>query len=253
MLNNLKVYGVTGLPGSGKSIISRVAKKENIHTISMGDIIRKEAECTNTTTGQAAINLRKRYGNNVVADHCVKHIQNHAKNNRYKKKTKVKKIHNHANKNKPPRKYKKIEQDIYIIEGIRSPYEVKYFKKYFKNFKVIAIHSNPESRFNRLKRRKRSDDSSDYKQFLERDRRELKFGIGNVIALADYMLINEGPIQVFKNNVRALIMNEIKPKTSTPHTSRNKIKVKQNRKFRKGRKQYKKYDPHKRSTKPNRR
>ena len=245
----MKVYGVTGLPGSGKSIISRIAKKENIHTISMGDVIRKEAELNNCSTAQAAVNLRKKYGNNVVADRCVKHIQNNAKNHRFKKKTQVKKIQN-KNKNKAPRKYKKIEQDVYIIEGIRSPYEVKYFKKFFKNFKVIAIHSNPESRFNRLKRRKRSDDSTDFKKFQERDRRELKFGIGNVISLADYMLINEGPIQIFKNNVRALITNEIKPKK---HKSRNKNKIKQNRKFKKGRKQYQKYDPRKHHSKTNRR
>ena len=95
----MKVYGVTGLPGSGKSIISRIAKKENIHTISMGDVIRKEAELNNCSTAQAAVNLRKKYGNNVVADRCVKHIQNHAKNHRFKKKAQVKKIHN-KNKNK---------------------------------------------------------------------------------------------------------------------------------------------------------
>ena len=40
----MKVFGVTGLPGSGKSIISRIAKKEGIYTISMGDVIREEAE-----------------------------------------------------------------------------------------------------------------------------------------------------------------------------------------------------------------
>ena len=244
----MKVYGITGLPGSGKSIISRIAKKENIYTISMGDVIRKEAELRNCSPGTAAVNLRKKYGNNVVADRCVKHIQTHAKNSRYRKKTQVKKIHN-KNKNKAPRKYKKIEQDVYMIEGIRSPQEVKYFKKFFKNFKVIAIHSNPEARFNRLKRRKRSDHSAAYKDFLERDRRELKFGIGEVIALADYMLINEGPIQVFKNNVRALIVNEIKPKNQQQRKikpkgkGKPKGKAKQNRKPKKGRKQYKKYEP----------
>ncbi|WP_069592826.1 AAA family ATPase [Methanosphaera sp. WGK6] len=252
----MKVYGVTGLPGSGKSIISRIAKKEGIHTISMGDVIREEAEKNNCTTGAAAINLRKKYGNNVVADRCVKKILNHSKN-RNNKKTTVKKIyktHNNHNKNKPvPTKFRKIEQDIYIIEGIRSSYEVKYFKRYFKNFKIIAIHSNQESRFNRLKRRKRSDDSDDYKTFLERDRRELKFGIGNVISLADYMLINEGPIQIFKNSVRALIINEIKPKNNfrKSNKSKNKSKGKSNRRPKQSKKQYKKYNNRKKSNRSN--
>ncbi len=238
----MKVYGVTGLPGSGKSIISRIAKKDGIHSISMGDVIRKEAEKQNCTTGEAAVNLRKKYGNNVVADRCIQEIYKHSRK-RNKKKTPVKKMHKSNNRYAPPKKYKKIEQDIYIIEGIRSPQEVQYFRKRFKNFKIIAIHSNPEERFNRLIRRKRSDDSPDYKVFLERDRRELDFGIGEVIALADYMLINEGHIQKFKTSVRVLIQNEIKPRTHyNPNPGKNKNKTKLNRRPNKGRKQYIKYD-----------
>lgn len=238
----LKVFGVTGLPGSGKSIISRIAEKEGIYTVSMGDVIRKEAEKQNCTTGEAAVNLRKRYGNNVVADRCIQEIFNHSRN-RHNNKHMVKKIYKNNNKHQQPKKYKKIEQDVYIIEGIRSPYEVQYFRKRFKNFKIIAIHSNPKERFNRLIRRKRSDDSTDFKVFRERDERELKFGIGNVIAQADYMLINEGHIQKFKNSVRVLIQNEIKPKRNIKKPS-NKIKnkVKPNRKPNQGRKQYSKYN-----------
>jgi dephospho-CoA kinase len=253
----LKVFGVTGLPGSGKSIISRIAKKEGIYTISMGDVIREEAERRNITTGKAAVILRKKYGNNVVASRCVTKIKNHSKN-RHNKRATVKKMYNsRTNHNKhPPKKYKKIEQDIYLIEGIRSPYEVAYFKKQFNNFKVIAIHSSPNERFNRLKRRKRNDDSPDYNKFVERDQRELNFGIGKVIALADYMLINEGPIPNFKNNVRALITNEIKPKRKNinrKRKSKNKNKSKQNRKYQKGKKQYNKHNNRKNHNKQNRR
>lgn len=241
-VNNLRVFGITGLPGSGKSIISRIAKKEGIHTISMGDVVRKEAEKNNCTTGEAAVNLRKKHGNNVVADRCVKEIYHHSKNRNNKNYT-VKKIYKNNSQHFPPKKFKKIEQDVYIIEGIRSPSEVRYFRKNFKNFKVIAVHSKPQERFNRLIRRKRIDDSTDFKVFLERDRRELKFGIGNVIALADYMLINEGHIQYFKSNVRKLIKNEIKPrKNINKYPNKNNNKNKQNRKFKQGRKQYKKYD-----------
>lgn len=238
----MKVYGVTGLPGSGKSIISKLAKKEGIHTISMGDVIRKEAEKNNCTTREVAINLRKRYGNNVVADRCVKEIFSHSRKRNNKPAT-VKKMYDSKTKHNPPKKFKKIEQDVYIIEGIRSPQEVKYFKRYFKNFKVIAIHSNPRERFNRLLRRKRSDDSTDYRDFVERDNRELRFGIGNVIARADYMLINEGSIQNVKKSAKVLIQNELKPKQKfNRKPSFNKNKNKQNGKFNKGRKQYPKYN-----------
>ena len=240
----MKVFGVTGLPGSGKSIISGIARKEGIYTVSMGDVIRKEAERQNCSTGEAAVNLRKRYGNNVVADRCIQEIFNHSRNHKKNNKHQhIKKMHQSNSRYQPPQKFKKIEQDVYIIEGIRSPYEVQYFKKRFKNFKIIAIHSNPTERFNRLLRRKRSDDSPDRKIFEERDERELKFGIGNVIARADYMLINEGHIQKFKNSVRVLIQNEIKPRNNyNKHQRKNKNKNKSNRRPNKGRKQYQKYD-----------
>lgn len=165
----------------------------------------------------------------------------------------VKKIYKSNNKHQQPKKYRKIEQEVYIIEGIRSPQEVQYFRKRFKNFKIIAIHSNPKERFNRLIRRNRNDDSTDYNVFRQRDERELKFGIGNVIAQADFMLINEGHIQKFKNSVRVLIQNEIKPrKNFKKHQNKIKSKSKPNRRSNKGRKQYSKYNGRKDYNKKNR-
>lgn len=249
----MKVFGVTGLPGSGKSIISRIAKKDGIYSISMGDVIRKEAEKQNCTTGEAAINLRERYGDNVVADRCIQEIFHHSRN-RQNNKHMVKKIHKSNNKYQAPKKYKRIEQDVYIIEGIRSPDEVEYFRKRFKNFKIIAIHANPQERFNRLVRRKRDDDSTDFEVFKQRDERELNFGIGNVIAEADYMLINEGHIQNFKNKVRVLIQNEIKPRPKRKkHPNKVKNKIKPNRRPNKGRKQYTKFNGRKDYNKKKRR
>ncbi|WP_112123932.1 AAA family ATPase [Methanosphaera sp. BMS] len=237
----MKVYGITGLPGSGKSIISRLAKNEGVHIISMGDIVRKEAEKQNCSSGVAAVNLRKKYGDNVIAERCVEEIQNHSRDRLNNQGNTLTRIYTTKNQKQSQRKFKRVEQDVYIIEGIRSPFEVNIFRRNFKNFKVIAIHSSPETRFNRLKRRKRSDDSTDFKTFLERDRRELKFGIGNVIATADFMLINDGPIPIFKNVVRGLIDHEIKPKRK-PYKNHNKNKNKPNRKHRKNPNNYKKHN-----------
>ena len=96
-----------------------------------------------------------------------------------------------------------------MIEGIRSQYEVEIFKKSFTDFKVIAIHSTPKTRFKRLKRRMRPDDSREESDFLIRDQRELNFGIGNVIATADYMVVNEGPLKKIKNIIRSILENEM--------------------------------------------
>jgi dephospho-CoA kinase len=100
-----------------------------------------------------------------------------------------------------------------MIEGIRSPYEVEIFRKNFKDFKVIAVHSTPKTRFKRLKKRMRDDDSVELSQFKKRDERELKFGIGNVIATADYMIVNEGPVKKLKNVVRGVLKNEMQNKS----------------------------------------
>jgi len=188
---NMKVIGVTGMPGSGKSVVSRVAEKRGMEVVKMGDVIREEAQQRNKDPGIVAVQLREEYGEYVVANRCVDIIKNLAKTSAFNSKPKV---------DKP---------QLFLIEGIRSPWEVQIFKKKFKDFKVIAVHSKPETRFLRLKKRMRSDDSADSKESLERDQRELKFGIGEVIANSDYMVINEGSLNKFKKTVQRIIENEL--------------------------------------------
>lgn len=182
----MKVIGVTGLPGSGKSVVSRVAKKLNIPIVRMGDVIREEAKKRNKKTGEVAVELREEYGEYIVAERCVETIKKYFKDNQ-----------------------KSTKYRVFMIEGIRSEYEVEIFKNNFKKFKIIAIHSTPKTRFKRLKRRMRPDDSPKVSEFKLRDKRELNFGIGNVIATADYMIVNEGPIKKIKNIVRSILENEM--------------------------------------------
>jgi dephospho-CoA kinase len=203
----MKVIGVTGLPGSGKSVVSRVAKLLDIQVIRMGDVIREEAKKRKQSTGDVAVDLRKEYGEFVVAERCVEIVNNYlkSKNDNKKKKTQSK-------------------CKIFMIEGIRSEYEVEIFKKHFKNFKIIAVHSTPKTRFKRLKKRMRPDDSAEESQFKLRDKRELNFGIGNVIATADYMIVNEGPLKKIKAIIRSILENEMQ--------SNSKSKSKSNRRTR---------------------
>ena len=59
----------------------------------------------------------------------------------------------------------------------------------------------------------RDDDSIELSQFRKRDERELNFGIGNVIASSDYMIVNEGPVKKLKNVVRSILKNEMQGKS----------------------------------------
>lgn len=176
----MKVVGVTGMPGSGKSVISRVATDLGMQVVRMGDVIREEALKRNESPGVVAVKLRQEYGEFIVAQRCADIIKN-----------------------------SKDREISYLIEGIRSPFEVRIFQNNFHGFRVIAVHSKPKTRFKRLKRRKRSDDSSDQDEFISRDQRELKFGIGDVIAMADYMIVNEGSKGKIKKLVRSMLKNEL--------------------------------------------
>lgn len=180
----MQIIGVTGLPGSGKSLVARIAKQLGMEVIRMGDVIRDEANKRNADIGETAVNLRLEYGEYVIAQKCVEKMKN---------------VYNSSN-----------DCELkFLIEGIRSPSEVEIFKKELGNIKVIAIHSSPKTRFMRLRKRRRVDDFDDESEFLTRDERELKFGIGNVIARADYMIVNEGPIWKYKNSIRQLLKNKI--------------------------------------------
>lgn len=182
------------MPGSGKGVVAGVARSLGFQVVRMGDVIREEAQKRDAKIGETAIQLRKEYGEFVVAERCIQRIKDLSKT---------------SSEQPDPSESPRERSDLYIIEGIRSPYEVVMFRENFPEFKVLSINSSPETRFNRLLNRKRADDSHVKSEFETRDKRELKFGIGEVMATADYVVINEGSIKRFKNSVRGILTNEM--------------------------------------------
>ena len=160
----MQIMGISGLPGSGKSLVSDVDIERGAIIVSMGDIIREEAKKRGESTKDTAKNLRAEFGQYIVSELTIK---------------KIKQLQDEG-----------VENSI-IVEGIRSHHEVEMFKESFDNFIILSIFANPTLRFERLKKRMREDDSQDYAGFRARDEAELGFGIGNVISLSDKMIINE--------------------------------------------------------------
>ncbi len=174
------VIALTGMPGAGKSVMANVARKMGLQVISMGDVVREEAKKrgippTPENLGKIMIELRKKYGPEIIAKRCANKIM-------------------------------KLNNRIVVIDGVRSLFEIEEFKKVSSKVIIIAIHASPKTRFKRLKERGRSDDPKNWMEFHERDFRELKVGIGNVIALADYMIVNEVSIREFKRKAGELLM-----------------------------------------------
>ncbi|WP_458405340.1 nucleoside monophosphate kinase [Methanobrevibacter sp.] len=178
----MQVMGISGMPGSGKSIVSDIATEKGAIIVSMGDIIREEAKKRGESSKETAKNLRKEFGEYIVSELTIK---------------KIKKLQEEG-----------VENTI-IVEGIRSLPEVEMFKDNFDNFIILSVFANPELRFERLKKRMREDDSTDYNVFSQRDHTELNFGIGSVIALSDKLVINESDVESFREEIIEYF-NEIK-------------------------------------------
>jgi len=169
------VVGVAGMPGAGKATIKATAQTMGYPVVVMGDEIREETrrrglEPTPENIGKIMLQLREEEGPAVVAKRCVPKIEN-------------------------------AKSDIVFVDGIRSLNEVDEFKKHLRDLILIAVHSSPEARFLRLSKRKRSDDPKGWEVFQQRDLRELSVGQGDVIAVADVMIVNEGTYDEFKSSV----------------------------------------------------
>lgn len=171
------VIGLTGMPGSGKSlVVVETAQQEGYAVVVMGDVIREETlkrglALTPKNVGKVMLELRAEGGDNVIAEKCIPKI-------------------------------KQTENPKVIVEGIRSLHEADVFKAHFAKFTLMAVHSSPETRFKRLYNRGRSDDPNNWELFYERDMRELGVGIGNAIAMAQFIIINEGSTDTVKAKVK---------------------------------------------------
>jgi dephospho-CoA kinase len=173
---------VTGMPGSGKSIVVEEAVNLGIPVYVMGDVVREETlkrygKVTPDLMVKTSRDLREEHGEEVIALRTIERV-------------------------KPCEK-------VVVIDGVRSLREVEVFKRYGSVI-TVAVHSSPKTRFERLLRRKRPGDPSTYEEFYERDMTELRFGLGDVIALADYVVVNEGDIEEAKAKSREIFMKILK-------------------------------------------
>ncbi|UCD14172.1 MAG: flagellar hook-basal body complex protein FliE [Thermoplasmatales archaeon] len=177
----MKIVAFTGMPCSGKTEAVEIAKALGIPVIRMGDMVWEEVknqglELNDENVGAIANMMRKEHGRNIWARRTV---------------DKIKSL-NLAN--------------IIVVDGIRNIEEVNLFKKELSNdFVIIAITASHELRKKRALSRGRKDDSNDIKDIEERDKREVGWGIGDVIALADIVISNERDIDEFRIRVKQVL------------------------------------------------
>ncbi|MGB9683641.1 MAG: AAA family ATPase [Candidatus Bathyarchaeales archaeon] len=179
MASEKLVVGLAGMPGAGKSVVVNVAKAMGYGVVVMGDEVREEAkrrdlELTPENLGRIMLELRRLEGEAVIARRCIPKIK------------------------------AKAESKV-IVDGLRSLAEAEEFKKVFPKFTLVAVHSSPETRFKRLFHRRRSDDPKNWEIFRKRDMRELSVGLGNAIALAEHMIVNEESLSAAKRKAAEIL------------------------------------------------
>ena len=173
----MKILVTTGMPGSGKEEFLQCCVTRGAKPIRMGDIVREKAkefglDPSDSSVGTLANEERKRYGKDIWAKRTIPYVGG----------------------------------ELVVIDGTRGTDEIRAFKHAFgDDLKVIAIHSSAKTRFERLKVRGRADSPMTRADFDLRDRRELEWGVGEAIALADYMIVNESTIADLRAEVDRLL------------------------------------------------
>jgi len=93
-----------------------------------------------------------------------------------------------------------------IIDGVRSMAELEVFREAFGGrLRVIAITSPSSVRASRMGSRGRVDDSADEDGFRARDKRELDWGLGQVIEAAEHTIANDGTLEELQDRVGELV------------------------------------------------
>jgi dephospho-CoA kinase len=177
-MKSKNIIGFVGLPASGKSTALETIK--DLGTIvTMGDVVRNEVkkqglEINSENLGNISKNLREIYGPMIIAKRCVELIQN-------------------------------LEERIVFVDGIRSMNEVILFRQFW-TFPIIAILCPDKIRHQRMMERGRADDSVNIEKILERDKRELGFGLAEVLKLADYKINNISSAELLQNRTSKIIL-----------------------------------------------
>ncbi len=162
------------MPAAGKEEFQRVAAEEGYVIVRMGDVVRDEARrrglpITDAAIGSMAHEERRKHGATVWAERTIPHVR----------------------------------ADRVCIDGLRSPAELATFRGIFGHELVVfAVTASPETRWQRVQRRRREDDAHTWEEFLARDARERGWGLEDVIASADVTIVNEGTLDALYAAVR---------------------------------------------------
>ncbi len=177
----MKLIAFVGMPASGKSEASAAARRLSIPIVNMGNVVREETErrglaLTDENLGGTGTKLRIEEGMDAIAKRCVPRIR-------------------------------MLGSPVVVVDGTRNIEEINYFKRQFGNdFKLIAIKTPFDLRFERVKKRCRLDDMSSIEELKRRDEREKSWGLEGAIEMADVTIENTRSIEKFRKEIEKLLL-----------------------------------------------
>jgi dephospho-CoA kinase len=198
--SRLKIIGFVGMPGSGKSVASDVARSMGFEVVVMGDVIRHEAarlglSPTDENLGRVGNRLRACEGPKAVAKRTLEWA-------------------------------KRSGRDLVVVDGLRSKEEVESFRASSDDFHLVEIWAPTEARLKRIAARGRSDDvmtkvqiswdsktvrscqdglSMTTEALEKRECRELGWGMCEAFKEADLRINNEGDLDEFRSKVASVL------------------------------------------------
>ncbi|MEM2841754.1 MAG: AAA family ATPase [Thermoproteota archaeon] len=178
-LKHKKLILITGLPGSGKSTFAKNLAVAGAKVLIMGDVVRDEALKRGISRdiksmANFMVWLRKEHGEQYIAKAICDKVS-------------------------------QLDDELIVVDGVRSFAEVNYFRSKFEKVLLVAIVSSAEKRFSRLKARGRRDDPDTLEELKRRDETELLVGVGSVIEGADITVVNDGTLDEMKMKAKQVL------------------------------------------------
>ena len=166
----MRIIAIAGLPGSGKSVVAEEAARCGLPVVTMGDVVRRIAEERGVTHGEAAVEVRLSEGRRAIAREVARQLGG----------------------------------DVVVVEGLRGVEELEELSK-LGEVVLIYVAAPRRARYARLVARARPGDHLGETDLVFRDLRELKFGVANLLAYADHILVNDSTLEEFRARVRTLL------------------------------------------------
>ncbi len=170
----MRIILVAGMPGAGKEEFLTVARGMGIPFLRMGDIVRETHASSapeGMSVGQFASSEREVHGKDIWAKRAVERMSG----------------------------------EVFLVDGCRSMDEVESYRSICDDIIVLSIYASPKDRYERLVARGRDDAPSDIDEFHARDAREMGWGLADVIALADIMVLNDSTLDTFRDRSKTAL------------------------------------------------